>query len=205
MSYLYIGTFDSFIGYSASFPVLVTSQFSECSSIYLAAFGWIVGSLARPVGGWFSNKTGGARVTFWNFLVMVLGVVAALYFLAEQSLVGFFLSFMVLFLTAGIGNGSTYRMIPTIFRTERVREAEDGGEGAKAEAARQGQKDSSFVLGFAGAIAAYGGFVIPQAYKYSIGATGGPQTALISSVVFYATCMAVTWYFYYRRNAEIPC
>jgi len=112
---------------------------------------------------------------------------------------------MVLFLTAGIGNGSTYRMIPTIFRTERVRELEDGGEGAKAEAARQGQKDSSFVLGFAGAIASYGGFVIPQAYKYSLGATGGPRTALISFVVFYATCMVVTWYFYYRRNAEIPC
>lgn len=144
-------------------------------------------------------------MTFWNFLVMVLGVVSALYFLAEQSLVGFFLSFMVLLLTAGIGNGSTYRMIPTILRTERVREVKDGGEGAKAEAARQGQKDSSFVLGFARAIAAYGGFVIPQAYKYSIGATGGPQTALISFVVFYATCMAVTWYFYYRRNAEIPC
>jgi NNP family nitrate/nitrite transporter-like MFS transporter len=70
---------------------------------------------------------------------------------------------MVLFLTVGIGNGSTYRMIPTIFRTERVREVEDGGEGAKAEAARQGQKDSSFVLGSTGAIAAYGGFVIPQA------------------------------------------
>ncbi|HVF02654.1 MAG TPA: hypothetical protein VNA27_15130 [Rubrobacteraceae bacterium] len=61
------------------------------------------------------------------------------------------------------------------------------------------------MLGFAGAIATYGGFVIPQAYKYSIGATGGPQTALISFVVFYATCMVVTWYFYYRRNAEIPC
>ncbi|CAA9453184.1 MAG: Nitrate/nitrite transporter [uncultured Rubrobacteraceae bacterium] len=203
MSYLYIGTFGSFIGYSASFPVLITSQFPGYSSIYLAALGPIVGSLARPIGGWLSDKTGGARVTFWNFLVMALGVVSALYFLAEQSLVGFFLSFMVLFLTAGIGNGSTYRMIPTIFRTQRVREAR--GEGAVAEAARQGQRESSFVLGFAGAIAAYGGFVIPQAYKYSIGATGGPQTALVSFVVFYATCMAVTWYFYYRRNAEIPC
>ena len=178
MSYLYIGTFGSFIGYSASFPVLITSQFPEYSSIYLAALGPIVGALARPIGGWLSDKTGGARVTFWNFLVMALGAVSA-YFLAEQSLVGFFLSFMVLFLTAGIGNGSTYRMIPTIFRAERMREAEYGGEGAKAEAARQGQKDSSFVLGFAGAIAAYGGFVIPQAYKYSIGATGGPDGACL--------------------------
>lgn len=140
MSYLYIGTFGSFIGYSASFLILVTSQFSECSSIYLAAFGSIVGSLARPVGGWLSNKIVGARVTFWNFLVIVLGAVSALYFLAEQSLVAFFLSFMVLFLTAGIGNGSTLRMIPTIFRTERVREVKDSGEGAKAEAAGRARK-----------------------------------------------------------------
>lgn len=139
MSYLYIGTFGSFIGYSASFPVLITSQFPGYSSIYLAALGPIVGSLARPIGGWLSDKTGGARVTFWNFLVMALGVISALYFLAEQSLVGFFLLFMVLFLTAGIGNGSTYRMIPTIFRTQRVREAR--GEGAVTEAARQGQRE----------------------------------------------------------------
>ena len=205
MSYLYIGTFGSFIGFSASFPVLIKSQFPDYSVIWLAALGPVVGSLSRPVGGWLSDRIGGARVTFWNFVVMALGVVSVLYFLAAGSLVGFFLSFMVLFLTAGIGNGSTYRMIPSIFRTERVREAEDSGEGAKAEAARLGQKEGSFVLGFAGAIGAYGGFLIPQAYKYSIGATGGPQTALITFIAFYVTCVAVTWYFYYRKNAEIPC
>ncbi len=114
------------------------------------------------------------------------------------------LSFMVLFLTAGTGNGSTYRMIPSIFRTERVREvAED--ESARAQAARLRQKEGSFVLGFAGAIGAYGGFLIPQAYKYSMGATGGSQTALITFVAFYLTCIAVTWFFYYRKNAEIAC
>lgn len=205
VSYLYIGTFGSFIGYSASFPVLITSQFPEHSITWLAALGPIVGSLARPVGGWLSDKGGGARVTFWGFIVMSLGVVAVLYFLSAHSFSGFFLAFMVLFLTAGIGNGSTYRMIPFIFRTERLRQVGDCGEGVVAEAARQGQKEASFVLGFAGAIAAYGGFVIPQAYKYSIGATGGPQTALISFIAFYMTCIAVAWYFYYRKNAEIPC
>ena len=203
MSYLYIGTFGSFIGYSASFPVLVSSQFPEFSAVWLVALGPVVGSLSRPVGGWLSDKVGGAKVTFWNFVAMACGVVSVLYFLSAGSFAGFFLSFMVLFLTAGIGNGSTYRMIPSIFRTERVREVE--GEGTKAEAARVGQKEGSFVLGFAGAIGAYGGFLIPQAYKYSISATGGPQTALIAFIAFYATCIAVTWWFYYRKNAEIPC
>ena len=94
-------------------------------------------------------------------------------------------------------------MVPTIYRTERVREAEN--EGVRAEAARQGQKEGSFVLGFAGAIGAYGGFLIPQAYKYSIEATGGPQTALMTFIAFYVTCIAASWWFYSRRNAEIPC
>jgi MFS transporter, NNP family, nitrate/nitrite transporter len=141
----------------------------------------------------------------WTFVVMALGVGAVLLSLAAGSFLGFFLSFMVLFLTAGIGNGSTYRMIPSIFRTEREREAEDGGEGVKAEAIRLGQKEGSFVIGFARAIGAYGGFFIPQAYKYSTSAFGGPQAALVAFILFYVTCIAVTWWFYGRRNAEMPC
>ncbi len=205
MSYLYIGTFGSFIGYSASFPLLISGQFPDYSATWLAALGPVVGSLARPIGGLVADKVGGASVTFWNFIVMALGVVAVLYFLSVGSFLGFFLGFMALFLTAGIGNGSTYRMIPLIFRTERERQAQGQGEAVLTEARRQGLKESAFVIGFAGAIAAYGGFVIPQAYKYSIGATGGPQTALIAFIAFYVTCVAVTWYFYYRGNAEIPC
>jgi NNP family nitrate/nitrite transporter-like MFS transporter len=49
------------------------------------------------------------------------------------------------------------------------------------------------VIGFAGAIGAYGGFLIPQAYKYSTSAFGGPQTALVAFILFYVTCIAVTW------------
>lgn len=205
MSYLYIGTFGSFIGYSASFPVLISTQFPEYATAWFAALGPVVGSLSRPLGGWLSDKVGGACVTFWTFVVMALGVGAVLFFLAAGSFLGFFLAFMVLFLTSGIGNGSTYRMIPSIFRTKRVREAADRGEGAKTEAARIGQKEGSFVIGFVGAIGAYGGFLIPQAYKYSTSTFGGPQAALVTFVAFYVTCIAVTWWFYSRRNAEMPC
>ncbi|MCA1718365.1 MAG: nitrate/nitrite transporter, partial [Actinobacteria bacterium] len=205
MSYLYIGTFGSFIGYSASFPVLTSTQFPEYAAIWFVALGPVVGSLSRPFGGWLSDKVGGARVTLCTFVVMALGVGAVLLSLVAGSFLGFFLSFMVLFLTAGIGNGSTYRMIPSIFRTEREREAEGRGEGVKAEAIRLGQKEGSFVIGFAGAIGAYGGFFIPQAYKYSTSAYGGPQAALVAFIAFYVTCIAVTWWFYSRRNAEMPC
>ncbi len=205
MSYLYIGTFGSFIGYSASFPVLIGTQFPEYAATWMAALGPIIGSLVRPIGGWLSDKVGGARVTLWTFVVMICAVVGVLYFLAAHSFWGFFLSFMLLFLTTGVGNGSTYRMIPSIFRAQREREAEGRGEGILAEARRRGLKEGAFAIGFIGAIAAYGGFLIPQAYKYSIGAFGGPQAALMTFIAFYVTCVAVTWYFYYRRDAEIPC
>lgn len=206
MSWLYIGTFGSFIGYSASFPALITVQFPE--NIEYAGFAWLgplVGSLARPFGGWLADKVGGARVTFWTFVVMIAAVLGVLYFLSAKSFPGFLGMFLLLFTMTGIGNGSTYRMIPFIFRTERAREAEGGDEETQDRLVRQGLKEGATVLGFAGAIAAYGGFIIPRAYGSSIEATGGPQTALTAFIVFYATCIAVTWWFYYRRNAEIPC
>jgi MFS transporter, NNP family, nitrate/nitrite transporter len=103
MSYLYIGTFGSFIGYSASFPLLITNQFPEHVAPWFAAVGPIVGSLIRPVGGWLSDKFGGARVTFWTFAVVIGAVAAVLYFLAARSFGGFFLAFMLLFLATGVG------------------------------------------------------------------------------------------------------
>ncbi len=136
MSYLCVVTFGSFVGYSASFPVLISTQFPEYATAWFAALRTVVGSVSRPIGG-LSGKVGGARVTFWTFVVMALRVGAVLFFLAAGSFLDFFLAFMVLFLTTGIDNGSTYRMIHSVFRTERVREAVHRGEGARTEAAPQ--------------------------------------------------------------------
>lgn len=205
MSFLYIGTFGSFIGFSASFPVLIAIVFPEQSATWLAALGPVVGSVARPFGGWVSDKVGGARVTVVVFALMAVGVVSVLSFLAAGSFIGFFLSFMFMFMLTGLGNGSTYRMIPVIFRTERERMAVDRSESGMAQAREIGLKEGSFVIGFVGAIGAYGGFAIPQAYKYSIGATGGPQLALMCFIAFYIACIAVCYHFYARRNAEISC
>jgi NNP family nitrate/nitrite transporter-like MFS transporter len=205
MSYLYIGTFGSFIGYSASLPLLIKTQFPEnLALVFWAPLGPILGSLVRPIGGWLSDRFGGARITFWTFVVMIVAALGVLYLLKVGSFAGFLTMFLLLFVTTGIGNGSTYRMIPSIFRAEREREA-GSGEGVRAEATRQGLKEAAFALGFAGAIAAYGGFIIPRAYGSSIDATGGPQAAFFAFIAFYVTCLAVTWWFYYRRDSETPC
>ncbi len=124
---------------------------------------------------------------------------------ADGSFAGFFLMFLVLFLTTGIGNGSTFRMIPVIFLNERLREAEGKGEPAREQAIRDGNKEAAAVLGFTGAIGAYGGFFIPKSYGTSIASTGGPEAALWIFIVFYLSCIAMTWWYYARRNAEMPC
>jgi NNP family nitrate/nitrite transporter-like MFS transporter len=209
MCWLYLGTFGSFIGYAAGFPLLIKSQFPDVNPLVYAWMGPLVGAVIRPFGGWLSDRLGGARVTFWNFIVMALAVVGVLYFLPSGgsggSFPGFFAMFMLLFLTTGIGNGSTFRMIPVIFLTERTRAAAGKGAEAQEQALKDGNKEAAAVLGFSGAIGAYGGFFIPKSYGTSISMTGGPEPALYLFIAFYLTCIALTWWFYSRRNAPMPC
>ena len=209
MSWLYLGTFGSFIGFSAGFPLLIKSQFPGVNPLEFAWMGPFLGALIRPVGGWLADKLGGARVTLWNFAAMVIGVVGVLQFLpqggAAGNLTGFFVSFMVLFVTAGIGNGSTFRMIPVIFTDECVDAAPGNDAATKAAAAKEGNKQAAAVLGFTAALGAYGGFFIPKSYGTSIAMTGSPHTALWAFIVFYVTCIGITWWFYARKNAPRPC
>ncbi|WP_284617868.1 NarK family nitrate/nitrite MFS transporter [Aquabacterium humicola] len=209
MCWLYLGTFGSFIGYSAGFPLLIKSQFPGVNALQYAWLGPLVGALIRPVGGWLSDKLGGARVTFWNFIGMALGVVAVLQFMPHNgqggNFTGFLISFLFLFATAGIGNGSTFRMIPIIFLTERQRAAKGQAKAAQDQAVKDANKEAAAVLGFSSAVGAYGGFFIPKSYGTSIAMTGNPDAALWCFIAFYVTCVAMTWFFYSRKGAEMPC
>ena len=209
MCVLYLGTFGSFIGYAAGFPLLIKSQFPGVNPLQYAWLGPLVGAVIRPFGGWLSDKLGGATVTLWNFVVMALAVGGVLYFLPSGpsggSFPGFFVSFLLLFLTTGIGNGSTFRMIPVIFMTERQREAAGKGAAAQEKAIKDGNREAAAVLGFSAAIAAYGGFFIPKSYGTSIAVTGGPEGALYVFIVFYLLCIVTTWWYYARKGAEMPC
>jgi MFS transporter, NNP family, nitrate/nitrite transporter len=209
MCWLYIGTFGSFIGYAAGFPMLIKIQFPAVDPMKFAFLGPLVGALIRPVGGWLSDKLGGARVTFWNFIAMTAAVFGVLYFLPSGGsgghFWGFLAMFMLLFITTGIGNGSTFRMVPVIFMTERQRAVAGEGRLAAEQAIKDANKEAAAVLGFSSAIGAYGGFFIPKSYGTSISMTGGPEAALYGFVAFYVTCIAMTWWYYSRRNAEMPC
>ena len=209
MCVLYLGTFGSFIGYAAGFPLLIKSQFPGVNPLAYAWLGPLVGATIRPVGGWLADKLGGARVTFWNFVVMALAVLGVTAFLPTGgqggNFTGFFLMFLVLFLTTGIGNGSTFRMIPVIFLNNKLRGVDNSDAAAVAQATKEGNTEGAATLGFTAAMAAYGGFFIPKSYGTSISLTGGPDAALYVFFVFYLLCIGITWWHYARRNAPTPC
>jgi MFS transporter, NNP family, nitrate/nitrite transporter len=181
MSVLYVATFGSFIGYAAAFPLLLRSLFPEYMS--LAFLGALIAAAARPVGGWISDKLGGSRVTFFVLVLMTLGALSVIYFINAKDFSGFLISFLVLFFAAGIGSGSTFQMIPNIFIP----------------------KEAAPVLGFTAAFAAYGSFLIPKLFGWSVKATGSTVTAFYFFIAIYVISIILNWYFYQRKNAEVKC
>jgi MFS transporter, NNP family, nitrate/nitrite transporter len=181
MSILYVATFGSFIGYSAAFPLLLRSLFPEYIS--LAFLGALIAAAARPVGGFISDKLRGSRVTFYVLMLMTLGAIAVIYFINQKEFSGFLISFLILFFAAGIGSGSTFQMIPNIFIP----------------------KEAAPVLGFTAAFAAYGSFLIPKLFGWSINSTGTYVTAFYFFIAVYVISIVLNWYFYQRKNSEVKC
>jgi MFS transporter, NNP family, nitrate/nitrite transporter len=122
-----------------------------------------------------------------------------MYSVETKDFSGFLAMFLILFVTTGVGNGSTYRMIPSIFREDKLRTAGSGRE-ARAAAIKVAGIESAAALGFIGAIGACGGYLIPRGFGASIAATGGPYLALEIFLGFYVTCVVLTWWYYMRKS-----
>ena len=201
MCLLYTGTFGSFIGYSAGFPLLAKTQFPTIDALQFVFLGPLVGALSRSATGWVSDKWGGARVTFWVFILMMLGVLGILYFIGIKdqpgAFWGFFAMFLVLFFATGVGNASTFQMIPNIMRKEMNRLMPTADAVTRQ---RQAEKESAAITGFTSAIAAFGAFFIPKSYGTSIDLTGGVEGALWGFFIFYVICVVITWAIYSRKG-----
>ncbi|SFJ76750.1 MFS transporter, NNP family, nitrate/nitrite transporter [Bosea sp. OK403] len=201
MCWLYTGTFGSFIGFSAAFPLLSKILFPEVNVLQYAFLGPLVGAVSRAVSGKACDRIGGGRITFWVFIAMSLGVAGVLYAIGMKgdpsAFPVFFASFLFLFAATGIGNASTFQMIPAIMRIEVAR-LEPGLN--PAERVKQSDKEAAAIIGFTSAVAAYGAFFIPKSFGTSIAATGGASAALYGFLGFYLSCIAITWWFYTRRG-----
>ena len=201
MCWLYTGTFGSFIGFSAAFPLLSRILYPEVNALQYAFLGPLVGALSRAAAGKACDRIGGGRITFWVFIAMsagVVGILAAIGMKGDPSSFPiFFASFLFLFAATGIGNASTFQMIPAIVRKETARL--EPGLNAAARV-KQSDKEAAAIIGFTSAVAAYGAFFIPKSFGTSIAMTGGAETALYGFLGFYVTCVLATWWFYTRRG-----
>ena len=214
ISLLYIGTFGSFIGFSFSLPLVIRNTFPEFLAghpfiaTYLAGLsfvGALVGSIARPLGGWMSDKVGGAKVTMGVFVGMTFGTIGAIAGVRQRDFVTFFASYTLIFLLAGIGNGSTYKMIPSIFALIGRKEAADQGVDP-ASTAVEFKRRAAAVIGIAGAVGAFGGALIQIVLRQSsLAGTANPSWVVPALGVFlgaYVVCAGITWAVYLRPESE---
>lgn len=206
MSVLYTGTFGSFIGFSAGFPLLAGHLFPDVDVLKFAFLGPLIGALARAFTGGLADRFGGARISLWVFVAMAACVGGVLFFIAGKdqpgAFWGFLAMFLLLFFFSGVGNASTTQMIPAIFRLQIPRLFPNLPAGQQA---LQSEKESAAAVGFISAVAAYGGFFIPKSFGSSFDLTGGPEWALCGFIAFYILCIALTWFYYTRGNAEVRC
>ncbi|MFI0501927.1 nitrate/nitrite transporter [Streptomyces albogriseolus] len=204
ISLLYLGTFGSFIGYGFAFGLVLQNQFgaTPLEAAGLTFLGPLLGSLSRPLGGRLADRWGGARVTLWNFLAMGAGTLLLLVASAHRSQSLFVAVFTVLFVLSGLGNGSTYKLIPVVFAGQAEAAVTAGHDATEAFA--RARRLTGAVIGIAGAVGALGGVVVNLAFRASYGSRGTGEPAFWFFLAFYAVCVAVTLLVYLRTPHGAP-
>jgi NNP family nitrate/nitrite transporter-like MFS transporter len=218
ISLLYIGTFGSFIGFAFAFGQVLQINFAAggqnaaqaaLHAAQIAFIGPLLGSLSRVYGGKLADRIGGGRVTLAVFGGMILGagILVAVSMADDHTpgaatgamMAGYVIGFIVLFLLSGIGNGSVYKMIPSIFEA-RSRSL----EVSEAERQHWSRAMSGALIGFAGAVGALGGVGINLALRQSYLSSGSATSAFWMFLAFYVLASVVTWAMYVRRPSSAP-
>ncbi|GAA4936426.1 NarK family nitrate/nitrite MFS transporter [Streptomonospora halophila] len=207
MSFLYVGTFGSFIGFSFAFGLLLQNQFDRTplEAAAVTFLGPLLGSLIRPLGGRLADRFGGARVTLVDFAGMAAGTAVIVVASLQESLALFTAGFITLFLLTGIGNGSTYKMIPAVYAARAQNQIAAGVPAQQAHA--ENKRISGAVLGLVGAAGALGGVGINLAFRQSFASFGDAIPAYAAFLVFYLVCLGVVHRVYLRRprgTAGVP-
>ena len=201
ISLLYTGTYGSFIGFSAAFPLFAAKLFPEYNVAHYAFIGPMIGALSRSLGGWLGDRIGGGISVCGAYLLMfiaVLGICVSLPDGDGGSFIWFFSTFMLAFFAAGMGNGAAYMLAPKVFMIEAKRQLSD------ADAAyRQGSRQGAAAMGVSAVIASIGGFLIPKGIGSSLDSFGSPAPALLACCVVYLIALVVAWVQYARPSAAM--
>ncbi|MBI2710984.1 MAG: NarK/NasA family nitrate transporter [Actinobacteria bacterium] len=207
---LYIGTFGSFIGLSFAFGQVLLTEFASrfdtpTKAASITFLGPLLGSLIRPVGGRLADRFGGARVTLITFLAMSAGGVVIVAASSAHSLPLYLVGFVTLFALTGVGNGSTYKMIPAIFlakaRRSVVVDGSSAADGQAAAALGEARRLSSGLIGVVGAIGSFGGVLVNLALRQSFLSAQTGRSAYVAFLAYYVVCAVLTWAVYLRRSA----
>jgi nitrate/nitrite transporter NarK len=185
---------------AAPLAVRIGHKVDPVKVAWLTFLGPLIGSLIRPVGGRLADRFGGARTTFLNFLGMAALGAVVLVASYHASLPLFMVGFVGLFVLSGLGNGSTYKMIPTIFRSKAQLAVAAGADSAEADA--RARRLSGALIGIAGAIGAFGGVLVNIAFRQSFLSYGNGNGAYVAFIAFYVVCVALTWFMYLRRSPK---
>ena len=203
---LYMGSYGTFLGFAAAFPLLVSAMFPlEDASGYLFV-GPMLAALARPLGGWLSDRISGGVVTCLAYLVMALALAALPLSFPSGGNGGIYPLFvalaLILFTAAGFGNGSSYQMSPKIFLVEAGRAARRTGQPVTevyAGASRLG----AAAMNVSSVMAAFGGFFIPKSFSWSLDLTGGFTAAIGVFLLFYVMAIVVCARHYALPHAPV--
>jgi NNP family nitrate/nitrite transporter-like MFS transporter len=204
VSLLYIGTFGSFIGYSFAFGLVLQNDFGRTplQAASLTFIGPLLGSLIRPVGGWLADRAGAARITLVSFSGLAVGTAVTIAASAMKSLPLFLAAFAALFILSGLGNGSTYAMIPVPYKAAAESAIAAGADPQPARLAAR--RRAGAVIAIAGTFGGLGGVAINLAFRQAYATAHNARPALIGFLVFYAVCVAVTRYARRRATAPVP-
>jgi len=189
----YIMTFGGFSGLAAIFPMLIKVLYGDFADapdpLKYAFLGPLIGAGSRVLFGFVADKVGGAILTTFTGLGLIIGTVlmVQLGLLTPTSVEQFpmFLYIMLgLFFITGVGNAATFRQYPIIF-----------GHNARQAAG---------VIGFTAAIAAFGPFIFATSVSAVITATGNPNAFFQGLTAFCVFATAVNWWYYNRKGCERP-
>jgi NNP family nitrate/nitrite transporter-like MFS transporter len=196
LAWLYLGTFGSYVGFAAGFPLVAETQFAGVDATLYAFAGPLLAALSRPVGGWLADRYGGARIAIGCFAAMAFAIAAML--VAPATYASFLAWFAVLFMASGVGKGGGFQLIPSVVAGVPACLTTDSESATRAASI-----EAAAALGLASGIAAFGGFFIPKAYGTAVVTTGDTGAALVLFLVFYLSCIVVAWPF--RAKAGVPC